>query len=140
MLLRRESVRSLVLLLLRLANHWRFFSKNLLKKPHKFGNACSIPHSGPISQVWMVHSTINSHMLPRPYEHIQTRRDVYNRCLLRVWLRYPYLDWEPVSSSPIPNWKYAGEGEKKSRVSILVGVNFGSRAERRVRRQCSGCI
>ena len=81
--------RSLKLLLLRSTDDRRLFRKDLLQKLQELRDASAIPHFTPISQIWVIDSTINSHMLSGSYDHIFARRYIRERCFLWVCLGYP---------------------------------------------------
>lgn len=127
--LHRMSHRSLQLLLLGLAHKGRLSSKCLLEMTEEFGYIHSVPSATPVSQVWVVHSSLDANMLPRTHQHIPAWGHINHRRLLRVGLGYPYLDGKAICRSSKVYRQRPGDCKKQCRTAIFVGVDFGSRTQ-----------
>lgn len=101
------------MLLLRLTDERRLPGKGLLKMAEKLGYARSIPHAAPVSQVWMIHSSFDAHVLSRAHQHISSRSHIYHRRLLWIGLGNPYLDREAICCSSKVDRQRSGDREQQ---------------------------
>lgn len=103
----------LQLLLLSLAHQRRLSCKSLLEVAKEVGNVRPIPHADPVSQVWVVHSSFHTHVLPRPHQHVPPWCHIGNRRLLRVCLGDPQFDRKAVCRASKVHRQRSGGSEQQ---------------------------
>lgn len=107
----------------------RLFAEDVLQIVEKLCHARSIPHPGPVSQIWMIHSAVHTDMLARPDRHVLARRDVSIGGLIRIGMGHPDLQREVVGGATKEHGKRACQRQEQSGCAILMCVDFGARGE-----------
>lgn len=118
----------------------RLFAEDMLQVVEELCQARSIPRPRPVSQIWMIHSAVYSHMLTGPDRHVSARRDIDMGGVVRIGVRHPYLQRKVVWGASKEHGQRASQRQEQGGRAVLVGVDFGARGEGRIQRESPGGV